>query len=213
MSPATEPLTFAWRDGEVSGVRIAATDPRATLVLAHGSGGHKDHPTLAALAEGLAAGGITVVRFNFPYRETGKKAPDRQDVLEACYWGVAKAVADGTDRLYLGGGSMGGRIATHITADGFPATGLVLQSYPLHPPGKPERIRDAHLTGIGVPMLYLWGTRDSFATPDLMAATMAKLPTATLHRLEGGDHGLKVRGRKPDEVIAELVGVIAAWIV
>ncbi|HJR19103.1 MAG TPA: alpha/beta family hydrolase [Actinomycetota bacterium] len=212
MSAAAEPLTFAWRDGEVSGARISAADPRVTLVLAHGAGGTMNHPTLVALAEGLAATGVTVVRFNFPYTEAGKKAPDRQEKLEACYWAVAKEVAEGTDRLYLGGGSMGGRIATHIVADGFPAAGLILQSYPLHPPGKPERMRDAHLERIGVPMLFLWGTKDPFGTADLMKATMAKLPTATLHPIEGGDHSLKVRGRTMADVYTEIVHTIAAWI-
>ena len=214
MSAKAEPLRFTWRDGEVSGIRNAADGkPRATLVFGHGAGGDMTHPTLAAIAEGLAVDGVEVVRFNFPYREAGRKAPDRQDRLEACYWAVAKEVAEGTDKLYLGGGSMGGRIATHIVADGFPAAGLVLQSYPLHPPGKPERIRDEHLTRIGVPMLYVWGTRDNFATADLMRATTAKLPTATLYPIEGADHGLKVRGRTMDEVHAEVVRTIATWVV
>ena len=208
-----EKLTFTWRDGDVSGVRNAPDGtPRATLVFGHGAGGDMTHPTLAAIAEGLSAEGVAVVRFNFPYREAGRKAPDRQDKLEACYWAVAKEVAEGAEKLYLGGGSMGGRIATHIVADGFPAAGLVLQSYPLHPPGKPERMRDEHLTRIGVPMLYVWGTRDNFATEDLIRATMAKLPTATLHPIEGGDHGLKVRGRTMTDVHSEVVRTIAAWI-
>ncbi len=209
----SEPLTFAWRDGEVSGARHApAGEPRATLVLAHGAGGSMDHPQLVAFGQGLAGNGIEVIRFNFPYREAGRKAPDPQEKLEACYWAVAKEVSSSTERLYLGGGSMGGRIASHITADGFPAAGLVLQSYPLHPPGKPERIRDAHLKRIAAPMLFVWGTKDPFAKPKLLEATLAELPTATLHRVEGGDHGMNVTGRSKEEVIEEVVGVIAAWI-
>lgn len=208
-----DPVSFAWRDGEVSGlVDRAGGDPRATLVLAHGAGGDMDHPQLAGMAERLAARGIEVVRFNFPYREAGRKAPDPQEKLEACYWAVAKEVASGAGRLYLGGGSMGGRIASHITADGFPATGLVFQSYPLHPPGKPERIRDEHLSRIGVPMLFLWGTRDPFATPELLERTIASLSAAALHRIEGGDHGLKVKGRKPADVLDEITEVIDLWI-
>lgn len=214
MSPKTEALRYAWRDGEVSGIRHTPDGKRrATLVFGHGAGGDMTHPTLVAIADGLAAEGVEVVRFNFPYREAGKKAPDRQDKLEACYWAVAKEVAEGAGKLYLGGGSMGGRIATHIVADGFPAAGLVLQSYPLHPPGKPERIRDEHLTRIGVPMLFLWGTKDPFGTADLMKATIAKLPTATLYPIEGGDHGLKVRGRTMADIHSEIVRTIAAWIV
>jgi predicted alpha/beta-hydrolase family hydrolase len=82
----------------------------------------------------------------------------------------------------------------------------------LHPPGKPERIRDAHLGRIGVPMLFVWGTRDPFATPELLRRTVETLPSATLHAIEGGDHGLRVRGRKPAEVLEEVVGVIEGWI-
>jgi predicted alpha/beta-hydrolase family hydrolase len=214
MSPRpAEPLTFTWRDGGVSGTRSSpGGEPRATLVLAHGAGGDMTHPQLAGMAEGLAANGIEVVRFNFPYREAGRKAPDRQEKLEACYWAVAKEVSGSATRLFLGGGSMGGRIASHIVSDGFPAAGLVFQSYPLHPPGKPERLRDAHLARIAIPMLFIWGTRDPFGTPELLERTVASLPSATLHRIEGGDHGLKVRGRTGADVLDEVVGVISRWI-
>lgn len=214
MSPhPAESLTFTWRDGDVSGSRdLPDGEPRATFILAHGAGGDMNHPQLAGMAQGLAASGIEVVRFNFPYREAGRKAPDRQEKLEACYWAVAKEVSASAARLYLGGGSMGGRIASHIVSDGFPAAGLIFQSYPLHPPGKPERMRDAHLARIAVPMLFIWGTRDAFATPELLEKTVASLPTATLHRIEGGDHGLKVRGRTAADVLDEIVGVIAGWI-
>lgn len=204
---------FTWRDGEVSGLRNpAANKQRATVVLGHGAGGDMSHPQLAAMAEGLAAEGIETVRFNFPYREAGRRAPDRQEKLEACYWAVAKELASGGGRLFLGGGSMGGRIASHIVADGFPAAGLVFQSYPLHAPGKPERLRDDHLKRIAVPMLFLSGTSDPFATRALLERTLAELPGATLHWIEGGDHGLKVKGRPAKDVLREVVTTISAWI-
>jgi predicted alpha/beta-hydrolase family hydrolase len=207
------PVRFAWRDGEVSGARHeAAGERRATLVFAHGAGGDMDSPLPRGIASGLAAVGVEVIRFNFPYREAGRKAPDKQDRLEACYWAVAKEAAAAAEPLYLGGGSMGGRIASHIVADGFPAAGLVLQSYPLHPPGKPERLRDAHLRRVGVPMLFISGTRDAFASGDLLEQTIASLPTATLHRIEGGDHSLNVKGRSPQDVLAEVVGAVDAAI-
>jgi len=171
-----------------------------------------NHPHLTGVATGLAARGIEVYRFNFPYREAGRRAPDKQDRLEACYWAVAKEVAPSADRLFLGGGSMGGRIASHIVSDGCPSAGLAFQSYPLHPPGKPERMRDAHLRRIAVPMLFVSGTRDSFASGDLLEQTVATLPTATLHRIEGADHGLKVKGRTPQDVNGEVVATIADWI-
>ena len=209
----SEPLRFAWRDGEVSGARHDPAGPaRATLVWAHGAGAGMDHANVVGVAEGLAASGIAVVRFNFGYREQGRKAPDKQDRLEACYLAVATAVAEGADRLFVGGGSMGGRIASHIVAGGFDAAGLAFQSYPLHPPGKPERLRDAHLRGITIPMLFVSGTKDDFASGDLLDRTVAGLPTATLHRIEGANHGLRVKGRPQADVLAEVVSTISAWI-
>jgi hypothetical protein len=207
-----EELRFAWRDGEVSGARHRPSGARrATLVFAHGAGGSMKTPYNVAIADALAAVGVETWRFNFPYSEAGRRAPDKQDKLESCYWGVAKTVEAEADRLYLGGQSMGGRMATHIVADGFPVEGLVLQSYPLHPPGKPEKLRDAHLPRIGVPMLFISGTKDGWATGDLLDRTVARLPTATLHRVEGAGHGLTSAGRSPADIMEEVVSTIIAW--
>jgi predicted alpha/beta-hydrolase family hydrolase len=107
---------------------------------------------------------------------------------------------------------MGGRIASHIVADGFPAAGLVFLGYPLHPPGQPDRIRDAHLQQIGVPMLFLQGTRDPFATPVLLHQTVQALSAAHLVEIEGGDHSFKVKGRSPTDVTADLVEAIDAFV-
>jgi predicted alpha/beta-hydrolase family hydrolase len=170
-----------------------------------------DHPHVVGVAEQLAARGVEVVRFNFPYKEEGRKAPDKQDRLEACYRAVADAVAEGAPRPFIGGGSMGGRIASHIVADGFPAAGLAFQSYPLHPPGRPERLRDVHLHRIGVPMLFVSGTKDDFASGDLLDRTIAQLPTATLHRISGASHGLRVKGRTQDDVLREVADTILGW--
>jgi predicted alpha/beta-hydrolase family hydrolase len=211
---SVEPTGFSWPDGEVSGaIHRPASARRATLVWAHGAGGNMDGPFVVGVAEGLAERGVEVVRFNFLYSEQRRKAPDRGPKLEACYLAVAGTVAKDADRLYLGGGSMGGRIASQIVAGGFPAAGLAFQSYPLHPPGKPERLRDEHLYGISVPMLFVSGTKDDFASGDLLDRVVAKLPTATLHRIEGASHGLRAKGRKPAEVLAEVVDTIDDWIV
>lgn len=169
-------------------------------------------PDLVKFSEAIAARGIGAVRFNFPYAEARRRAPDRQAALEACYTAVARQVAPHADRLLLGGRSMGGRIASHIVARGFPAAGLVFLSYPLHPPGQPDRLRDAHLYEITSPMLFLQGTRDAFAQPHLLQRTLARLPTATLHPVDGADHGLRVPGRTTDEVVAELVDATVRWI-
>ncbi len=106
---------------------------------------------------------------------------------------------------------MGGRIASHIVAAGVPASGLVFLSYPLHPPGQPQRLRSAHLKRVSVPMLFLHGTRDAFAREALLRGVLAGLPTATLYDVEGADHGLTVRGRDPGDVTRELVDVTRRW--
>jgi uncharacterized protein len=121
-------------------------------------------------------------------------------------------VASKFERPYLGGKSMGGRIASHIVAEGFAAGGLVFLGYPLHPPGQPERIRDEHLKRIDVPMLFLQGSRDTFARPALLQSTIAALPSATLVEIEGGDHSFKVGGRSAADVTGELVEAIHSFV-
>ena len=201
--------TFRWDGGEVSGSwNRPDGGARSALVLAHGAGHGMDTRLLVDIGEALAARGVAVLRFNFPYMEAGRRRPDLQPRLEACYRAVADAVAEEFERPYLGGKSMGGRIASHVVANGFSAAGLVFLGYPLHPPGNPERVRDAHLRQIETPMLFLEGTRDPFARPELLHRTVAGLPTARLVEIDGGDHSFKVRGRSAAEVTAELVEAI-----
>ncbi len=204
--------TVAWDGGEVSVAWDEPKNPSAYVILAHGAGGTMQTPQLREVAAGLVDNGIAAVRFNFLYTERNKKAPDRAPVLEACYRAVAESVAKRADRIFVGGRSMGGRIGSHIVAQGFPADGLVFLAYPLHPPGIPEKIRDAHLYDIAAPMLFLQGTRDPFAQPELLEATVARAKDATLHWIEGGDHSHKVPGRKPADVTAELIGTIVGFV-
>jgi hypothetical protein len=159
-----------------------------------------EDPLLAGFAEGLTAEGVSCLRFNFPYREVGKKAPDPEPVLRAAWEAAFARGTEMGDPVWAGGKSMGGRIASMVVADGLRAAGLVFVGYPLHPPGKPERIRDAHLPSIRVPMLFLQGTRDSFARPDLLEKTIHRLgERATLHPVEGGDHSFRIRGALKDD--------------
>ncbi len=209
---AVETLTLAWDGGTVSGAWHRTSQTSTCLVLAHGAGGNLHTPGLVKVAEALTARGLNVMRFNFPYAEARRKVPDRQATLESCYRAVAQQAAERSTRLFLGGRSMGGRIASHIVAKGQSACGLVFFAYPLHPPGKVEQMRDAHLTAISIPMLFLQGTRDPFARPDLLAQTVRRLPHATLHVVEGADHGLTVRGRPADETIVELAETTLQWI-
>jgi predicted alpha/beta-hydrolase family hydrolase len=186
--------------------------PRAVLILGHGAGGDLNDPLLAAVAKGLAARDIAVVRFNFPYRDAGRRAPGAQAQSEACYRDVASAKREPGVPLFCGGKSYGGRIASHIAAEGFEVDGLLFFSYPLHPPGKPERLRDAHLKQIRAPMLFVQGTRDPFARPDLLASTIEQLDNAELVPIEGGDHSLRVRGRKATDVYADLIETAESFV-
>ncbi|OLD38441.1 MAG: hypothetical protein AUI83_23910 [Armatimonadetes bacterium 13_1_40CM_3_65_7] len=208
----TETAAVTWEDQRVSAVWHHPARGRTYLVVGHGAGGSMYTPELVKFSEALAGRGIGAVRFNFPYAEARRRTPDRQVVLEACYRAVAGQVGQSADRLLLGGRSMGGRIASHLAAAGFAAAALVFLSYPLHPPGQPDRLRDKHLYGITIPMLFLQGTRDAFAQPELLQRTLARLPTATLHRVENADHGLRVPGKSSEEITVELVDTTVAWV-
>jgi predicted alpha/beta-hydrolase family hydrolase len=204
-------IAFEWEGGALSGAWHRAGGATTCVLLAHGAGGNLHTPGLVTYAEALASRGVDAVRFNFPYAEAQRKAPDPQRRLVSSYRAVAEQVRAKVAGFYLGGRSMGGRIASHVVADGFPARGLVFLAYPLHPPGQPERLRDAHLKTISVPMLFLQGSRDAFARPELLSKTIASLPRATLHIVDGADHGLTVKGRSSGDVIAELVEATTSW--
>ncbi len=198
--------------GAVPARFYAAKDAAAVLVLAHGAGAGQSHPWMLRYAAGLAARGIHVVTFDFPYMAAGKKLPDRKDVLEDCYRAVVGRVASmkraGGKPLCVGGKSMGGRIASQVVAGGLSVAGLLFFGYPLHPPGKPEQRRDAHLPSIRAPMLFVQGERDAFGTPPELRAVLAKLgKRARLFVVAAGDHSLSVPkrgGRLQAEVDAEV---------
>jgi predicted alpha/beta-hydrolase family hydrolase len=186
--------------GPVSAARTGPAKGRPILVLGHGAGRDMDDPLLVGFAEGLSSEGVACLRFNFPYRELGKRAPDPEPVLRATWEAAFDLGRKSGSPVWVGGKSLGGRIASMVVADGIPAAGLVFVGYPLHPPGKPERIRDAHLEGIRVPMLFLQGNADPFARPDLLDRTLKRLgDRATLHSIEGGDHSFRVRGSPKDD--------------
>lgn len=182
----------------------------AGLLLAPGASATREQPALVAIDEAASALGVVVERMDFPYTLAGRRAPDRPPVLleavrRAAEGLAARASLDATD-LFLGGRSMGGRIASMAVADGLAAAGLVLVSYPLHPPGKPERLRSEHFPSIGVPCLFVSGTRDAFGTRDELVGATAAIPGEVRHVwVEGGDHGL----RRKDAVVAEAV---CAWL-
>ena len=185
----------------VSAVWIAPKDAVAWLIVAHGAGAGMDHPFLAGFCRAMAEHGVATARFNFSYMDSGRRSPDPEPSLRAA-WNEAftgvQAMGVGLPML-AGGKSLGGRIASMCVADGMPAAGLVFLGYPLHPPGKPERLRAEHLERITVPMLFLHGTRDPFAQPELLAEVLEKLGGSAEHvSIEDGDHSFNVRGVKAD---------------
>jgi uncharacterized protein len=198
-------------------LHVAAKPSGSALLLAHGAGSDMTAPLLVAVAEGLAARGITVLRFNFLYKELGKKAPDAMPKLELVYRAAIEALrARKPKRLFIGGKSMGGRVASMLAAKDAKCDGLVFLGYPLHPAGKPEKLRDAHLPQIKAPMLFLGGTRDALCDLALLRPVLARLgKRAALHTVEGGDHSfdlLKSAGRTRESVHAELITTIHEWI-
>src|SRR5260221_1703649 len=202
--------------GEVGGSVFGAGG--TVIVLGHGAGGNRRTPQLVRFAESLAASGRTVLLYDFPYTDRGRRAPDPPDVLEATTRGVGDfaRASLGAARLVHGGRSMGGRIASQAVAGGAPAHGLVFLGYPLHSPRKPGQLRERHLPRIDVPMLFVQGTRDTFARPDLLQAVLTRLGAkATLHRIDGGDHSfgvLKSSVRTGTQVEAEVERVILGWL-
>lgn len=188
------------------------------LALGHGAGGTRRQPLLLRVASALADSGRRALLYNFPYSEARRRVPDKPELLEATTRAV-DAFARGAleaRRVIHGGKSMGGRIASQAAAQGMAADALVFLGYPLHPPGRPETLRDRHLARVACPMLFLQGTRDAFAGWELIEGVCARLgERATLARLEGADHSFAVprsSGRGAAELERELIATTLAWL-
>lgn len=192
--------------------------PRELLVLGHGAGASMTSDYMVFFARELASSSRAVARFNFPYMEAGRKSPGPQTVSEDAFGAVAEHLRDELSpaKLFLGGKSYGGRIASHLAAAGTPCDGLVFLGYPLHAPGRPDRIRDAHFKDVSCPMLFVEGTRDPFCPLDTLAAVRRRITTHTdLLVVDDGDHSLKVRkssGRSTLEAWSEAVAGIYEWL-
>lgn len=205
--------------GRVAALLDGPASAPAAVVLAHGAGAGMRSDFMETVALGLAGRGLRVLRFNFPYAEAGRRAPDRGPVLEQT---LAAAAAEAAERhpgarLYLGGKSLGGRIASQVVAAGQAGCdGLVFLGYPLHPPGRPDRLRSEHLGAIEVPMLFVEGTRDPFCPLATLEQVLAGLTAGTtVARIEDGDHSFKVRrtsGRDTAAAWGEVVDAVASWI-
>ena len=216
-----EELRIAIDDGgDVSGLLLDPPGAAALLVLGHGAGAGMRHRFMEDVAAALAAHRVATLRYQFPYLEEGRRAPDRAPRLVAAVRAAVHAattLADGRP-VYAGGKSMGGRMTSTAAAEAplSGVSGLVFFGFPLHPAGRASIGRGDHLAGVGLPMLFLQGTRDRLAELDLLRPVLAGLdPPPTLHVVDEADHGFHVpkrSGRTDDDVIDELAGVTAGWI-
>jgi len=215
------PLTIPLAAGAtLSGLLDLPANAQACYVFAHGAGAGMHHAFMAAMADGLARRGIATLRFQFPFMEQGSKRPDAPAVAQAA---VRAAVEEAARQLpaltlFAGGKSYGGRMTSQAqAAQPLPGVeGIVFVGFPLHPAGKPSADRAKHLAGVGLPMLFLQGTRDELANLDLMRPTTAQLGArATLHAVEGADHSFHVlvrSGRNDAQARDELLDTMAEWI-
>ena len=193
----------------------------ATFVLAPGAGAGQQSAFITGVAQALSDRGVDVLTFNFLYTEQRRRVPDRTEKLDACYRAAVVAARGhfGRPAVFIGGKSMGGRIATHLAAgddaDELGIRGVVALGYPLHPPGKPEQLRAVHLARMRVPMLIIQGERDPFGTPaELRPVLDAVSADVTVHVVENGDHSL-ASSRQKDRVAAvyaEIQDAVAKWI-
>src|SRR5581483_9332315 len=187
---------------------MPAKKPDRALLLTPGASAGRDQPALVAIDNALSP--VPVERMDFPYKKAGRKSPDKAPVLIEAVREGAAALAKRTrlapDRLVLGGRSMGGRMCSMAVADGLPARGLALSSYPSHPPGKPEKSRTEPLPNLKVPCLFVSGTKDAFGTVDELEAATATIPGPVTHVwLDGGDHGLRRRDAEVAQIVKEWV--------
>ena len=204
-------------DASVSAVWERPDDAWAVIAVTHGAGAGYDHPFLAGFTDALGREGIATLRFNLPYREAGRRMPGRPADAIAAWRDALRWTENEAAGLPVlaAGKSYGGRMASMAVAEGTPAAGLVYLGYPLHPPGKPEALRDEHLYGIRMPMLFLQGTKDPFATPALLEEVVGRIgPSAVLEWVDGGGHSFEVAGvkRTPAQVGASLAGTAAEFV-
>ena len=197
-----------------------------TIILGHGAGANQTSGFMRTFAKGLASRGLDVMTFNFVYMEQERSVPDQKHKLEGCFLAVIAAALKHkklkSNRLILGGKSMGGRIASQVMAGearesiAEEVAGLVFLGYPLHPPGQSSKLRVEHLEHIKKPMLFVQGTRDALGSPDEIKPHIKNLrPAPKIYSIEGGDHSFKAPkkfGKPPDQIFDDAMNEIDRWV-
>lgn len=214
---STERFTIPVDDAAIPVAYARPQTSTATIVVAHGAGAGMDHPFLVGFSDALNGLGYATMRFNFAYVEQGRRFPDRPPRAIAAWREVMSRAQEraGNEPVWACGKSFGGRMASMAVAEGMDSAGLIFLGYPLHPPGKPEKLRDEHLYGITVPLLFLQGSNDAFARRDLLDGVVARIGrNAALHYLPDGDHSFAVKGTKhtPYDVGVSLAPLAAAFV-
>jgi len=206
-------MKIKWDGGSVSSDwQRPKGQAKACLVLAHGSSGGMNTPLIIDVGNNLTKRGISVLRFNFPYIESGKKSPDSSYRLESCFRAAANIASMEKAPLFLGGKSLGARIALQISNKGTAANGLIFLGYPLHPPGKPDKAKlSANMTP-HLPMLFIQGSNDPFAKSTLIKKITSDMNQAKLVHIDGGNHSLSVPKRDPREVIDDIGSSIESFL-
>jgi uncharacterized protein len=213
MAPVLD-IDVTWAPGRSVRMDVAGDGP--PLLLAPGAGAGQDHPLNAALRSALLERGMGVASFDYPYITEGRRSPDPPETLLECHRAASRALADhaGEDpgRVVLAGRSMGGRMASMLAASGHPCRALVLYAYPLHPTGRPERLRVEHLPRIEVPVLSFRGSNDSMSRPGEYDRWVRPLPMVTTVDLEGVDHGWRGKGISMQDVVDQVAEETARWL-
>ena len=213
-----ESIQFNIPEGQtVSGIRTTPDAGSASwlFVYAPGAGSNLNDSFGRYACRELAERGVASCRFEFPYMQARRRAPDRPPVLEATWREVIGNLRSDGVKLVIGGRSMGGRTASQVVAQGEQVDGLVLFAYPLHPPGRSSDWRDKHFPAITVPTLFCSGTRDAFGSPEELTTAAGLISGSRVHFLEGADHGFNVpksSGRTREDVWNEAVSVMADWL-
>jgi predicted alpha/beta-hydrolase family hydrolase len=210
----TENVLIKTATHESHGILLLPQKLKTTgVIIAHGAGGNMNAPFLNYFHRRIADEGYACMKFNFPYSDSGKKAPDPQPVLLACYRKAIEIMP--TKTVVIGGKSMGGRMASYIT-DEKRVSGLFFLGYPLHPPGKPDQLRDEHLYSIDVPMFFASGIKDPFARLDLLTKTIQKIgKRATTTFVKDGGHSFEVSkksGRSSSEILSLVADDLLNWL-